>query len=464
MRKRLYEIQSENENQDHGLLAGLADDDHPQYVHISVSRDIAAQPTFNPTSAGPPFYIGVNATGVLVSGLNADLLDGYEAAAFASVSHTHVKANITDLETITATPTASAVPKADGAGDIADGWLSSNVPLLNAANVFTRGQMVDGSADEIQLRVQGHSTQTANLFTIETSAGEERHLVDQTGHWYSQAENSSRYYAIRLASSTSGHSPVIYGIRTGGTLASKSATPALSYIFTFAGAGHDGTSETGTKALFRAGAPALWSGSSTPTYFDLITTPTSSTTPAAVCRFDEYQNIIMSNSSTRGASASRVLHIGNGTAPTAGVANGAMLYSEDVAASAELKVMDEASNITTLSPHNFTLFTPDPSNNFPWSYYSKNPFLGIETNVDICGAIRELEALTGKTFIYERELPQSEILDWNQEQARKQQERAQLIVSRQLEAANGQTVVIPEPYTPKQPPAWLKERLNARAN
>jgi len=42
-------------------------------------------------------------------------------------THKHVKADITDLETIAYTPTASAVPKADADGNIHAGYLP---PLL----------------------------------------------------------------------------------------------------------------------------------------------------------------------------------------------------------------------------------------------------------------------------------------------------------------------------------------------
>jgi hypothetical protein len=48
---------------------------------------------------------------------------------------------------------------------------TGTVALLGMANVFTTQQMVDGTSDQIQLRVQGHSTQTANLQTWEDSAG-----------------------------------------------------------------------------------------------------------------------------------------------------------------------------------------------------------------------------------------------------------------------------------------------------
>ena len=61
---------------DHGDLTGLEDDDHTQYVHVSTARSITAQHTFAPASAIAPFVLNSNAQGVLVTGLNADLLDG----------------------------------------------------------------------------------------------------------------------------------------------------------------------------------------------------------------------------------------------------------------------------------------------------------------------------------------------------------------------------------------------------
>ena len=52
-----------------------------------------------------------------------------------------------------------------------------------------------------------------------------------------------------------------------------------------------------------------------------------------------------------GTDAASVLGIKNGTAPTSSPANMVQLYAEDVAASSELRVRDEAGNVTTLSPH-----------------------------------------------------------------------------------------------------------------
>ena len=112
---------------------------------------------------------------------------------------------------------------------------------------------------------------------------------------------------------------------------------------------------------------------------------------------------------TLATSAADTIHLFNGTAPTASVANGVVVYSEDVSASAEFRVRDEAGNVTTLSSHNTDLFTPDPNEPYPFSFRAHNDYLGEEINVDMAGAIRALEELTGKQFIYRR---QYEIRDW----------------------------------------------------
>lgn len=106
---------------DHGAaLTGLADDDHTQYVHNTTARTISAVHTFNPGSAGAPFVLGANATGQKVVGLNADLLDGLDSAYLLDVTN--------------------------ATGTLADARLTSNVPLKNAANVFTTQQQLSRAA------------------------------------------------------------------------------------------------------------------------------------------------------------------------------------------------------------------------------------------------------------------------------------------------------------------------------
>lgn len=64
-------------------MTGLGDDDHPQYLHIAANRTVTAQHSFSPVSTTPPFLLGVNAQGELVTGLNADQVDGEEASELA---------------------------------------------------------------------------------------------------------------------------------------------------------------------------------------------------------------------------------------------------------------------------------------------------------------------------------------------------------------------------------------------
>lgn len=56
-----------------------------------------------------------------------------------------------------------------------------NAADASLALLANRGGLFDGSADEIQLRVQGHSTQTANVFEIENSAGTNQLTVNASG-------------------------------------------------------------------------------------------------------------------------------------------------------------------------------------------------------------------------------------------------------------------------------------------
>lgn len=78
----------------HSQLTGLGNDDHTQYVHNSIARTITATHTFNPSANGAPFSLGLNSQGQLVSGLNSDLLDGFDSTHFIGLSTSaHDQAN-----------------------------------------------------------------------------------------------------------------------------------------------------------------------------------------------------------------------------------------------------------------------------------------------------------------------------------------------------------------------------------
>jgi hypothetical protein len=72
------------------------------------------------------------------------------------------------------------------------------------------------------------------------------------------------------------------------------------------------------------------------------------------------------------------------------VADKAHIYAKDEAASAEVYVRDEAGNVTKISPHNAQ---------GEWEYYSKNTRTGKTVRVNMEEMIRDIEKLTGKTYI-----------------------------------------------------------------
>jgi hypothetical protein len=155
-------------------------------------------------------------------------------------------------------------------------------------------------------------------------------------------------------------------------------------------AGQTGMQNTSTSAnanlFFVAGA----SGNPSEIIF-------SSTPSTEEVRIDSNGNLIIGGT-VAGASSQGNLVLFNGTAPTGNVTNGITLYAEDVSSSSELKVRDEAGNVTTLSPHNFDLIPEGPSEDMAWSYYSERD--GQRINVDMLKAIRLLEQLTGEKLVH----------------------------------------------------------------
>ncbi len=182
-------------------------------------------------------------------------------------------------------------------------------------------------------------------------------------------------------------------------------------------AGYNNTTGNGNIFLgFEAGRDVT---SSDKLYID----NSSTATPLIYGEFDNNVLTVYGNlgigTKTFGTSATRTLAMLNGTVPSTSPANAIQLYAEDVSASSELKVRDEATNVATLSPHNFELFKPDKNDPLPWSYHSVNYLIGKKVNADISGALRELEDLTGKKFLYYEDVDKlslSEYLEEKKEQ------------------------------------------------
>lgn len=169
--------------------------------------------------------------------------------------------------------------------------------------------------------------------------------------------------------------------------------------------------------------------------------------------------------------------LNNGVTATFGATTGHTIndrWDFTATSTTELRVRDETGNITTLSPHTFKLFEPQKSYEFPWAYYSRNDVLGKEINVDMFGAICEIEKMTGKKFIY---LKDTAKVSWNDNQEMLQQMKdkeimelrdrivkleakiAMLSGDAKIEAQKEKAgIVIPGRYEKAAIPGWIKVR------
>ena len=135
--------------------------------------------------------------------------------------------------------------------------------------------------------------------------------------------------------------------------------------------------------------------------------------------FENHDVIIGGNTGSNGQG---VIVIYNDVAPTSNLGNGIQIYAEDVAASSELKVRDEAGNISVLSPHGCD-FNIERKSSTDWFFCSENPYIGKGVAVSYYEMIRALEEATGKTILHEYTLDPSELRDWDADQlAFKQQQ------------------------------------------
>ena len=193
-------------------------------------------------------------------------------------------------------------------------------------------------------------------------------------------------------------------------------------------------------------------------------------------RIDSSGNVGIGTTSF-GTDASGVIGIGNATAPTSSPADMVQLYAEDVTASSELRVRDEAGNVTTLSPH---------AKDAPDSLYDNgkgvdemhrvaNHYLGtiVFTNVDRRNDLMQKQ-LNGEELPEDRTFKVTEtfaeyntrtgadlqVEDWDANQQAMFDAQEEKVAARQAEidAWDNEEEEAPEPlqsYVKKPKPEWL---------
>ncbi|NBQ68323.1 MAG: hypothetical protein EBU46_05615, partial [Nitrosomonadaceae bacterium] len=136
----------------HADLGALDADDHTNYVHKSINRTITALHTFNATG-GVPFIVGSNARGSIVTGLNADLLDGQHGAFYQNAANLSSgiipTARLSGTYTINITGTASGnVPLTGGTTEGPLNVPGLTVGSLNGVLRAVNGEVLDGATTD----------------------------------------------------------------------------------------------------------------------------------------------------------------------------------------------------------------------------------------------------------------------------------------------------------------------------
>jgi hypothetical protein len=95
-----------------------------------------------------------------------------------------------------------------------------------------------------------------------------------------------------------------------------------------------------------------------------------------------------------------------------------------------------------------------------------NVYTGKGDLIRLCCLAREIEKITGKQFVYEFDLPENEIQDWdaNQEAQRVRREKEIALHDKRVAVKDEETVgkERPTPHVKRQPPAWAAAQIAKR--
>ena len=148
---------------------------------------------------------------------------------------------------------------------------------------------------------------------------------------------------------------------------------------------HDGSN----SYIDDAGTGTIFYRSGTQTFQNAAGSKTMAVFNAANSVDLNYNNTTRLQTSSTGVTVAGAVAMGVVSDPST-VANYAHVYAKDDSASAEVYVRDEAGNVTKLSPHN---------KQGEWEYFSRNTITGKTVRVNMEEMIKDIEKLTGKSYI-----------------------------------------------------------------
>lgn len=163
--------------EDHGLLSGLLDDDHMQYVHISTARTISAQHTISPAAPAAPWVLGANAQNQVVTGLLSDHVNKVVSAGDGIA----VSGALTTGAGVTVTVDLSGTSGLEFSGgdlQIADTIAGAGLAISSKVLAVGAGDGITVNANDVALTTPG----TLTVSTSNSSAGSHTHAVTSSSN------------------------------------------------------------------------------------------------------------------------------------------------------------------------------------------------------------------------------------------------------------------------------------------
>jgi len=262
-------------------------------------------------------------------------------------------------------PSTSALLKGDGAGGAAAATAGTDYPGLATGNTFTVGQKVHGSANESQLDLKNHSTQTVPLMRALSNAGV-RQCFMGAGHWNAGSDD----YRMQVGNNGLG----LYSV---------------------------------LRICWGAGGPYSNDG-------DMFNVADTGLRRAAAGFVSP-----CAGNNNNGAGI-EFIQIATPSAPST---NGARQYAKDVSGTAELFGMDEGGTETQQTPHAIgsSPFPEDLSDPFPYIFQDTNYYVGVTRYINISRMAYLLQRLfPNEPIVVERDLPKDQWWDWDAEQSKLQ--------------------------------------------
>ncbi len=351
----------------------------------------------------------INAADVTVpiEALDAQVVINTADLATAETDITALDTLISQLRTGAAIMTA---PDIDG-GTIDGAVIGGSTPAAgDFTTIDTTGLATLASVSSASATITGGSVNNTPIGGSTPSTGAFTDVVVGSSNFNVDMDGTDETTLLKLTVYDDGTTtgPNITGRKAKGTSGTPANVTANTRLLKIIGEGwYDGAFYDQVEIRFHA--VGTWSGSGRGSFISFLTTDQASTTKSErvyihsdgelqVVNHVQIGTNLGMGTDTFGTSADGVIAIAEGTSPTTSPADMIQMYCT----TGELRVRDEAGNVTTQSPHSKDAPFDRTGRLSTYVYHDYNVYEGNEVWLDVYGALEALESLTPQQFIYSR--------------------------------------------------------------